>query len=533
MKHATSRKTLTLLLAFVLVLGLLAACGKKEANKGSTQEGQEGKTEQTGEGQKESPVDISVMRVQWSDEKLFSPDNAMVKEINKAANVNLKYEVVDSAEYENKLNLTMAGGELPDIMYVSDLSKFAEYAQQGAFLAIDEYLDKYPKVRGAFADDVWEEVRNASTDGNIYFLPLYTGSAPFVNIYRQDWLEKLGLPEPKTVEEFENMLIQFRDKDLDGNSKKDTIPLAMSATSVLFQARDLAPMFGIPWLDGWMPNPEKSDEIMLSGMNPKMKDFLKFMHNLRQEGLLDSEFIVGKKSGRDKFVSGNVGALVAHVNETPVVMEGLAKTDPNAKINITGALIGADGQKGGMSLSGRTVGGFVINAKSKDKIDKIFQYLEWQASTGKDMIDWGIEGKTYIVEDGVKKILPTEQIPNEYQGLIVLKLVFNQEYSDAHHNWLRNFSTKEEFDAFMVKVNDVVDNGLWDEASKYRLTTEDSKKYSASLGPMVEEFATKAIIEQNFDIDKEWDKLKDKWYNSGGKAVTDSFNALWQNKKQK
>ena len=42
---------------------------------------------------------------------------------------------------------------------------------------------------------------------------------------RKDWLRKLGLKEPKTVEELYEVLIAFRDKDPNGNGKKDEIPV--------------------------------------------------------------------------------------------------------------------------------------------------------------------------------------------------------------------------------------------------------------------------------------------------------------------
>ena len=42
---------------------------------------------------------------------------------------------------------------------------------------------------------------------------------------RKDWLRKLELKEPKTVEELYEVLVAFRDQNPNGNGKKDEIPV--------------------------------------------------------------------------------------------------------------------------------------------------------------------------------------------------------------------------------------------------------------------------------------------------------------------
>ena len=41
---------------------------------------------------------------------------------------------------------------------------------------------------------------------------------------RQDWLDKLGLKAPQNVDELYTVLKAFRDRDPNGNGKKDEIP---------------------------------------------------------------------------------------------------------------------------------------------------------------------------------------------------------------------------------------------------------------------------------------------------------------------
>ena len=49
---------------------------------------------------------------------------------------------------------------------------------------------------------------------------------------RQDWLDKLGLAVPTTVDELHDVLLAFKNNDPNGNGKADEIPLFdRSATS--------------------------------------------------------------------------------------------------------------------------------------------------------------------------------------------------------------------------------------------------------------------------------------------------------------
>ena len=69
------------------------------------------------------------------------------------------------------------------------------------------------------------EAQMTSPDGNIYGLPHaefdINNYVLMWNIIRQDWLDKLGLEMPATIDEYHDVLVAFRDQDPNGNGKKD------------------------------------------------------------------------------------------------------------------------------------------------------------------------------------------------------------------------------------------------------------------------------------------------------------------------
>lgn len=54
--------------------------------------------------------------------------------------------------------------------------------------------------------------------------------------WRKDWLDKLGLEVPKTLDDYEKVLTAFVEEDPDGNGKKDTAGLASVLSELMFGA---------------------------------------------------------------------------------------------------------------------------------------------------------------------------------------------------------------------------------------------------------------------------------------------------------
>lgn len=65
-------------------------------------------------------------------------------------------------------------------------------------------------------------------DGKMMAVPSVTAEDFSMLWIRQDWLDRLGLKPPKTVDDLEAIAKAFVENDPDGNSKRDTIGLASS-----------------------------------------------------------------------------------------------------------------------------------------------------------------------------------------------------------------------------------------------------------------------------------------------------------------
>ncbi|MCQ4833273.1 extracellular solute-binding protein, partial [Hungatella sp. SL.1.14] len=124
------KRVVCLSMAAVLAVST-AACGKKE-------------TETDGNG--EAPATI---RIVTSVDAQFQVDNnPVIEAIEKAANVKLEIEVPPINNYLDRLNVIMASGELPDIVFLQETSdsSFYKWADDGLLIPLDEYLPSLPNV---------------------------------------------------------------------------------------------------------------------------------------------------------------------------------------------------------------------------------------------------------------------------------------------------------------------------------------------------------------------------------------------------
>jgi putative aldouronate transport system substrate-binding protein len=142
--------------------------------------------------------------------------NATWQAINKAIGSTIKLDMVPTADFPARLNVVLAGSEIPDFIYnlnssnpqgvIPSLPQFlrSRCADLTPYLSGDAIKD-YPNL-AHFSTYTW---RSSVADGKIYGIP---SSRPPINglmMFRSDLFEKAGVPldkAPKDAAEFKRML---------------------------------------------------------------------------------------------------------------------------------------------------------------------------------------------------------------------------------------------------------------------------------------------------------------------------------------
>jgi putative aldouronate transport system substrate-binding protein len=172
-------------------------------------------------------VTFKVMRPNFTDVHPASSDLWMWKRYEELTNVHIEWEDVPTGNWTERRNLVMASNDLPDMFYQANFSmdEVATYGAGGSFIRLNELIERNNSHLKAVMEK-WPVVKRAMTlpDGNIYSLPYIQPDPLDASVkycINKNWLQRLGLAVPKTVNELTEVLRQFKTKDANGNGNPD------------------------------------------------------------------------------------------------------------------------------------------------------------------------------------------------------------------------------------------------------------------------------------------------------------------------
>lgn len=220
--------------------------------------------------------------------------NEFTKYLEEKTNIHIEWEVVPEKSAAEKLNLVLAGGDLPDVimMGVSSAQQMI-FGSQGVFLPLNDLIDKYGKETKRMFEEM-PVVRETITapDGNIYAMPspnecYHCSLANKLWIYKP-WLDKLGLDIPTTTDEFYEVLKAFKNEDPNGNGNADEVPFSGSPNAWYAQVDAFL-------MNSFIYNPGGDRLYLVDGKvdvpynKPEWREGLQYLHMLYNEGLLDPQ----------------------------------------------------------------------------------------------------------------------------------------------------------------------------------------------------------------------------------------------------
>lgn len=214
------------------------------------------------------------------------------------------------------LNNLLAANEAPDVCVTYSYPTIQTYANMGGVTDMAPYLEKYKK----YLPDLWELLgdRNIYWDrdpksGTLWAIEaLKFHNTRTVAFVREDWLKKLNIPEPKTLEEFEAMLKAFKAnaKLLLGDDADKMIPFSLGV-DVGWRASVLSTMF--------VPDNVSDEELWIRGFDdrqllwPGYKEGIRVLNKWYNEGLIWKDFMLypdGDPTEANLMKAGYVGAFI-------------------------------------------------------------------------------------------------------------------------------------------------------------------------------------------------------------------------------
>lgn len=380
-----------------LLTGLVAGCGGTSSEKGEAPKGEV----QTGtEASDSGSVEFSVYGSIWDP---YTETSDILDKWQQDTNTKINFEWAQSDSFETQLAAKVASQDLPDVIIIQTGSP-QELIDEGAIVPITDYLEKdCPNFMSLFSDEDMVYVKNQ--DGEIYGLGLVMDNrAALSTAVRTDWLTNLGLSQPTNWDEWVNVWKEFKEKDANGNGDTtDEIPLAISYSNFYM----LESIFGINSNGQFSV---EGDKYIYDPENPKYEAFLDGMRELYADGILYKEYITCDDSQLSTIGANNtLGTMVNWAEQAKVLSLGAREIDEDALFSCVTPITGPNGDAAiPARVKFQQTTFFTQAAVESGNIDKILQAFDYLYSQdGINLTNYGIEGETYDVVDGV----PTVKAP--------------------------------------------------------------------------------------------------------------------------
>lgn len=314
-------------------------------------------------------------------------------------------EVSNGSESEN-FNLMLAGGDYTDIIY-----NFGKLYTGGMDSAVEndiivdltEYFDVTPCYESILLSD--DSVRKTVTSDEGVVGAFYSvyASTPYLTTgltIRGDWLEELGLESPRTYEDYENVLLAFK------NAYDPAYPLYLPSCGTLTElTKGYAFSYSVAG-DNVTLFAARDGNVIFSPVCDEFRDYLTMMHDWYEKGLISKDFAT---DGDWMFMHSQYQSMMAN-GDTGIVSLGAGlysefvnvgrDVDENYRLEgIVNPRLN-EGDQVGETPSARASDAIFSITDANGKASLACQWCDfWYTQEGSMLSGYGIEGESYRLDD--------------------------------------------------------------------------------------------------------------------------------------
>lgn len=247
----------------------------------------------TGASLAEEKVNITAFQYELENQNIDFNNLWFFEQLEEKTGVHVDFQEVKDADFETQLNLMFASGDYADVILRGSVDIEEYGVTQGLLIPLDEYINE--DIMPNYASRI--NLNNAgdsipASDGKSYYIGYLV--AQNVNhsgtwYINQEWLDKLGLEVPTTIDELTQVLRAFKDGDPNGNGVADEIPFSSSTFN--FGPETIwnqFASFGVPE-NYYFYCADEQGKVHFTGTMPGWRDCVEWLHTLYTEGLMDAE----------------------------------------------------------------------------------------------------------------------------------------------------------------------------------------------------------------------------------------------------
>lgn len=242
-------------------------------------------------------------------------DNAYTRYLRNVLNIQNEngFALEADGSYEEALEAAISDRDIPDVMVVNGRDNLARLVESGMIADLTEVYeqcttDTIKEMYSSYGDFLLD---SATFEGRLYAFPnVEIDDGALMLWLRDDWIEKLDLEKPETMEEAMDVIKAFVENDVAGNG--ETVGLACS-TGLIAGSNET---YGVDTIftkygsapQNWILN--DTGEVEYGSLTQETKEALGYLNELYESGVIDSRFLLRKTENIDELVTeGKCGAI--------------------------------------------------------------------------------------------------------------------------------------------------------------------------------------------------------------------------------
>ena len=350
----------------------------------------------------------------WNIEDMAraSEPDGMTQYIEKLFNITLEPISVTWSNYKERYQILSATGNLPDVFATvtisstdnNDSASFTDFIKTGSIRPLPEDLSRYPMLNQILDSVPYTRY----SDGRYYSIPRVSfsdailGSTDAAMLVRRDWMDKLGIDDPQSFEDFLRMTVSFARDDPDGNGQDDTIGYNVNNVSALgkWVILGIAPQCNVySWI-------EENGRYIPSWTTDDFKKVVTAFRQLYQQGGLDPDFYSKSPyTVLEDFAAGRLGAMEyksspAALMELKEQWDSLNDLPFEECVDILPVFPAEDGVRYSNSSCSFWSESYISSHVDDTKLSRILALFEFLLSDeGQDFCHYGIENVDYTRND--------------------------------------------------------------------------------------------------------------------------------------
>jgi putative aldouronate transport system substrate-binding protein len=276
------RSVVLLSVLLILITAIPAAAGGRQSASGMS-------------GSKE----IEVFMSPWNTVPIEGTDP--IKEyLDKVTGYNWK--LTRSSAFESELTTMAAASRMPDLIVIDDSRLLFNLYDQGVF--IDDWSPYKTSMPNTFKNMGDLGLRYYERNGKLTCVTTRGGDQYWAWLIRKDWLDKLGLKMPATIDELLAVGKAFTFNDPDGNGRNDTYGFTSAGNNGIGEIYNIQIMFGPTT---WYVENNKVSHPIVDGSYKNTLDFIKAAVD---QGTIDPDwYTIGWEARKPNLFQGKYGIV--------------------------------------------------------------------------------------------------------------------------------------------------------------------------------------------------------------------------------